>query len=325
MSSLRRGILIWAHDFGPFWTKLALDSGLTTLGLHPIPGLPPEDPRSFEALLDRMATEGFRSEVRALQARGIELTIEAHCLHWLLPRWHFDAHPEWFRMNQEGARTNDLNLCPCSEPALERLEHRTEELVKAMVDVTSAHRYHLWMDDNSEYCHCDRCRELSPSDQALKVYNRMLRGVQRADPVGTLSYLAYQKTLPPPTSILPSKGIFLEYAPVDRDFRFAMDDPAIAKNVAEGSSIPSLLASFGTDGAQVLEYWLDTSYFYRWTPPYGELPFYRGVLRRDAHYYRTLGFVSLTSFACGLNPDYEERYGTPPVREYGTILQQEFC
>jgi len=324
MIQQRRGLLIWAHDFGPWWVKRASEAGLSTLGLHPIPGLLEDDPRSLEALLERMRTETFLTDVRALKARGIELTVEAHAMNWLLPRHHFETNPDWFRMNEKGERTNDLNFCPSSEGALKQIEIRTETLVKAIAEVSDTHRYHLWMDDNSQYCHCDACRFLSPSDQAMKVYNRMLIGVRRTDPEGTLSYLAYQKTIQPPSTITPSEGIFLEYAPVDRDSRFTLDDPQIEKNVAETSHIPALLACFGKGGSQALEYWMDISYFYRWKPPYGELPFYRGVIRADARYYRSLGFESLTSFACGLNIDYESRYGILPVEEYGKILLGEF-
>lgn len=207
---------------------------------------------------------------------------------------------------------------------MKQIELGTEALTNAIAAVSDAHRYHLWIDDNSQYCHCDACRELSPSDQAMKVYNRMLIGVRRADSKGTLAYLAYQKTIQPPTSIVPSDGIFLEYAPVDRDSRFSLNDPEIARNVAESSHIRPLLARFGTEGSQVLEYCMDVSCFYRWTPPYGELPFYRGVIRADARQYRDLGFAGFTSFACGLNGEYEARYGIPPVAEYGKILREEF-
>jgi hypothetical protein len=319
-----RGLLVWAHDFGPWWLNLAADAGLTNLGLHPVPGLPEDDPRSLEALLERMRTEAFRADVRALKARGIELTVEAHAMHWLLPRTHFADHPDWFRMDENGERTNDLNCCPSSEEALLRIEINTETFVKEIAEVSDAHRYHLWMDDNSKYCRCDACRALSPSDQAMTVYNRMLIGVRKADPKGTLAYLAYQGTMRPPATVEPSEGIFLEYAPVDRDSRFALDDPEIEKNAAETSPVPALLALFGKDGSQALEYCMDVSYFYRWKAPYGELPFYRGVIRADARYYRELGFERLTSFACGLNAGYERRYGQPPVTEYGTILKEEF-
>jgi hypothetical protein len=324
MTNNRRGILIGAQDFGSFWIDLASAAALTTLGLHPVPGLPEDDYRSLESLIARMRTEPFLAQVRELGARGIELTVEAHAMRWLLPRNHFEAHPEWFRMNEEGARTPDLNLCPSSEPALRVVESRTEEAVERIIEISDGHRYHLWMDDNSRYCHCLHCQDLSASDQALLVYNGMLRGVRRADPQGTLAYLAYQQTLEAPARVAPSPGIFLEFAPVDRDSRFPMASPMIAKNVAVGSSIPELLACFGKEGSQILEYWMDDSYFYRWTLPYGELPFYRGVVRKDIRYYRSLGFQNITSFACGLNGEYEEEYGTPPVEEYGMILEEEF-
>jgi len=227
-------------------------------------------------------------------------------------------------MDEEGTRTPDLNLCPSSEGALAMVETRAQELVERTAEVFSGHRYHLWMDDNSLSCHCDRCRGLSPSDQALLTYHRILQGIRRVDPEGSVAYLAYQHTLQAPSRVVPLPGVFVEFAPVDRDSRFPLGYGHIPKNVAASSVVPDLLARFGTEGSQVLEYWLDNSYFYRWTPPYGELPFYRGVIRKDVEHYRNLGFQNITAFACGLNLSYQEEYGPPPVEDYGRILQEEF-
>jgi hypothetical protein len=318
-----RGLLIWAHDFSPFLIRRASKARLTTLALHPIPNLEEDDPRSLESFLETSTTELFRSCAQELKDLGIDMEIEAHAMHWLMPREQFDSHPDWFRMSESGERRGDVNFCPSNEYALRYLESRTEILAQRLAPVTTTHRYYLWIDDNSRFCHCPRCADLSPSDQALLICNRMLKGVRRVDPQGSLCYLAYQNTITAPVSVEPSPGIFLEYAPINRDSRFSMDDASIRKNVSEGAHIGPLLECFGEGGSQVLEYWMDNSYFYRWTPPYGELPFYRGVLARDIRFYRCRGFEHIKSFACGLNEEYEKEYGEAPIAEYGRILLRE--
>jgi hypothetical protein len=80
------------------------------------------------------------------------------------------------------------------------------------------------------------------------------------DLAGKLAYLAYQGTLAVPEKVKPLPGMFVEYAPVDR----------------------------------------------------------------DARYYRSLGFENIATFACGINAEYEEKFGPPPVEEFGRILAEEF-
>ena len=316
----KRGLLIWAHDFDTYWLDAAKRLNLTTLGLHPIPLLPADDFRSAEALLNDLKTEAFREKAEALQKEGIDLEIEMHAMHLLLPHEAFAAHPEWFRMDEVGVRTCDLNFCPSNEEALQYVENRAAALAAQLAPYTRSHRYFLWIDDSSRYCHCGQCEAFSPSDQALIIYNRILKGLKRVDPLATQSFLAYQGTIAAPTRVRPTPGIFLEYAPIDRDSAFAMANPACQKNVSQAVHIPALMALFGKENAQVLEYWMDNSRFYRWTHPFGELPFYSGVLRQDVQFFMDHGFESITSFACGLNSAYARQYGEHPMGEYGRIL-----
>ena len=76
------------------------------------------------------------------------------------------------------------------------------------------------MDDAKDaYCHCEKCRKLSPSDQQLTVLNAMIRRLRQDDPEASLAYLAYINTLTPPETVKPEEGIFLEYAPYERDMQ----------------------------------------------------------------------------------------------------------
>ena len=55
-----RGLVIRAHDFGPFWIKLVSQAKFTTMGIHPIPGIPESDFRSLESLLADMKHPFFQ-------------------------------------------------------------------------------------------------------------------------------------------------------------------------------------------------------------------------------------------------------------------------
>jgi hypothetical protein len=316
----KRGLLIWAHDFDTYWLDAAQRFGLTTLGLHPIPLLAADDSRSAEALLKALQEDSFRDKAEELYKRGCELEIEMHAMHLLLPHKEFAQHPNWFRMDEVGVRTGDLNFCPSNEEALEYVENSAAALAEQLAPFTRNHKYYLWIDDCSQYCHCEKCASLSPSDQALTIYNRILKGLRRVDPKAKESFLAYQATIAAPTKVRPAPGIFLEYAPIDRDSAFALGNPACLKNASQTVHIPALLALFGKEDATVLEYWMDNSRFYRWVHPFGEMPFYSSVLKQDVQYFREQGFAYITSFACGLNQAYVRQYNEHPMVEYGRIL-----
>ncbi len=316
------GIIIHDHEFTPYWverlrTALLSDAPLDVLALHPVGGQ--DATAALQRLTERVKTPVFRALYEQIADMGLCLEYEMHALSWLLPRERFASHPAWFRQNEKGDRTPDANLCPSNEAALAYVEERTALLATLLPQ--RSHRYFYWLDDVAgKACYCPRCRELSASDQALLITNRMLRGLRRVDPCATLAYLAYQDTLTPPTRIRPEPGIFLEYAPFRRDLSRPLNDPMCEQNAAELRHLRPLLDFFGRDGAQALDYWMDNSLHCRWKLPYRLLPFYPEVIAADARYYRELGFSHLTSFACFLGEDYAAQFGHAPIEEYAGAL-----
>lgn len=317
------GIIIHNHEISPYWIarlREAKEAGapLDVLALHPVGGK--DAPESLNGLLAQVKTSAFREFCEQVQELGMTLEYEMHTLSWLLPRSEFAAHPHMFRQNEAGERTPDANLCASSEDALSYLEERTALLASLLPQ--QGDRYFYWLDDVKEKrCHCPHCRELSMSDQAMIVINRMLKGLRRVNPRATLCYLAYHDMIAPPTHVRPADGIFLEYAPFHRDLSRPIGEETCEKNMAEARHLKPLIAYFGASGAQVLEYWMDNSLNCRWKLPYKKLPFYPEVIAADAAYYRSLGFSHLTSFGCFLGEDYAAEFGLPPVTEYSRCLQ----
>ena len=310
---LPRGLLVHPEELDETWINRLKGSDIRTVGLHPVGGKKAHE--SLQALYEDVRDGKYEARFARLREMGMEIEYEVHAMSWLLPRALFDEHPDWFRMNEEGERVADFNLCPSNTEALDFVAARSAELARVLTPTT--HRYHFWIDDvRDSYCHCPKCKGLSPSDQALIVYNAMLRGIRTVDPAATQCYLAYQKTRPAPTAVAPTEGIFLEYAPFDRDFQHSMNDKSCEKNVIEGEPLPALLELFGTKGAKVLEYWLDNSLFSKWKKPPQPFSFDPEVMRADLAYYKELGFEDATVFACYLGSDYVELYGEPSISAY---------
>jgi hypothetical protein len=221
-----------------------------------------------------------------------------------MPRELFDMHPEYFRMNEEGVRTNDMNFCVSNEEAMKIVVRRAHELADSLYK--STHNFYFWLDDKKDsHCHCPKCSQFSASDQQMIVMNEILKELQNEFPDARLAYLAYFNTSLPPKKIRPSKGIFLEYAPMERD----MSKPSSEVSDDEKALQSELLRTFGKTGSKVLEYWYDNSMFSNWTkPPKKFVPDY-SLISQSVRYYKKTGFEHISSFACYLGEDYEELYG----------------
>jgi hypothetical protein len=198
----------------------------------------------------------------------------------------------------------------------EAIRPQLERLLEWMKPTT--HRYFLWPDDKEyKYCYCEDCREFSPSEQTLLFENRLLALLREYDPEATLAHLAYHQTLPAPRRVRAAEGIFLEYAPILRDY---------AEPLPEGElrALQDNLLAFPAYTQHILEYWLDESMNSRWKKAeLKELAFDPAQCARDVALYRSLGAASVTQFATWLNGDYVRQYGVTDelFRGYGKAFE----
>ena len=315
----RRGIVLDLDDLHDEWPGLLHKANLNVLGLHNW-SPEPEIRSKIDAMIRFFeSAEGTRLASR-LDDLYIGLEFELHAMSWLLPSEHYRRHPHWFRMDESGARTPHDNFCPSSEEALEVIRDNAVRLARKLKPTIG--RYYMWQDDNKPWCRCESCRMYSDSDQNLLVMNAIMEAVRTVDPHAKLSYLAYMATLEsPPEKVRPREGIFLEitgpgihrmnesgFRGVDSDEKFQQ---ALARN----------LLVFGTEDAQVLEYWLDVSLQSRWRKPVSRLVFDEEAAARDIAYYKSKGIRSVTTFGVFMDKSYFQAYGIPPVEAYGRLLE----
>ncbi len=312
-----RGIVLSESDIQtvPEWPALAKDAGLRTIGIHTGGG---GDSDLLARCIDFVKSPQGQKFLEQCDKLGLHVEYEIHAMEDLLPRQLFDKDPSMFRMDEKGRRQRKFNCCVHSENALEVICKNTVDFVR-LCRLTSG-RYFLWIDDGRFMCRCPQCRDYSDSEQALILENRMLKALRTIEKSASLAHLAYAKTLQPPIRIKPDSGIFLEYAPINRDYSipYEKQGEGYQENL---TMLDANLKVFPLESAQVLEYWTDVSKFSRWKRPYKKLPWRPNVFRADVRTYGSKGIRHITAFGCGFDRDYFDQYGIPPIKEYGAGLQ----
>ena len=313
-----RGVVLSTKELAEVdWVTLAANSGLNTIGTHITPS-------EVVAFLSTPEGAQFRKDCKR---NGIAVEHQLHAMGELLPRDLFEEYPSMFRMDSTGQRTPDCNCCAHSEKALDIIAENAAKL--AAILKPDNHRYYFWLDDNVPTCYCERCREYSPSEQALIIENRMLREIRKVDSKAKLAHLAYSFYMDPPVKVKPEEGIFLEFAPIYRSWDVPLTETeALCPRgypVSNGDNLRWLeenLKVFPAEDAVVLEYWLDVSLFSRWKRPAVELPWHGDVCASDLATYASYGIKNVTSFAVYMDSDYFERFPSTirAIEEYGQML-----
>jgi len=306
---MKKSLLIHPEELSRKWIDRMAALGVQVLALHPAGGKNAH--KTLAEMLRLLETAEYRALLDYAAACGLEIEYELHAASYLLPREYFETEPALFRINKSGVRSPDWNFCASNPQAMEIVTQRAVELAGKLY--RSAPRYHFWLDDDRDAkCFCPKCREKTASDQQLSVMNAVLAALREKEPAATLSYLAYFEAMEPPQTVQPLPGIFLAYAPFDRD----MKQPADTMPAAEKENIHRLLDVFGRENAQLLEYWYDNSMFSGWKKPPKPFTVNNDHVRADLRFYRALGFADISCFACFLGADYEALYGEPDLSAF---------
>ena len=312
---LTRGVVLVVKDLRTLdWPERAKGVGLTTIASHIFPHEVAEYIRSPQG-------QAFLESCRKL---GLQVEHELHAMSDLLPRALFEKDPSMFPMNEKHDRVRDYNLCVHSGRAVEIACENAVKYAQVLRPTTG--RYFYWIDDGQPMCRCPKCRGLTDSDQALILENRLLAALRQSDPRAALAHLVYARTLRPPTQVKPSRGVFMEFAPITRrfDVPFGQRDARPPGGPSHGELLDLLDANlevFGRPEAQALEYWLDVSRFSGWRrDSLTKIPWNGEVFRSDLETYARRGIRHVTSFGAWIDADYVHRFGEPPLEQYGQGL-----
>ncbi len=227
-----------------------------------------------------------------LAERGIEAEYGGHVPQLLVPRDRFAAHPEYFPCGEDGRRMESGNLCVSNREALELVRAGALGYVR---DNPEMAMLHVWGADirRGAWCRCGECAALSPQLQYMKVVNAIAAALAPAgDAAPPVTYLAYHDTLDPDPALHPFENVWFEWAPRERCYGHAIDDPACAVNPRYLESLKRYVEMFDGRGA-VFEYYADAILF-------GGMGFATpSIILRDLNAYHRMGLRSISCLTFG--------------------------
>ena len=195
--------------------------------------------------------------VAPLRRHGIGAEYGGHVLQLLLPRARFDTDASYFPLDADGRRNRRGNLCVSNRAALEIVCVGALRYVR---ENSECEVLHVWGADGSEsgWCRCAQCAAMSPQFQYLKVVNAIADALGDGGP--PVAYLAYHDTLEPDVQLKPRPNVWFEWAPRERCYSHAIDDPACAVNPRYLEALKRHIDLFDGRG-HVFEYYADAILF----------------------------------------------------------------
>jgi hypothetical protein len=318
-----RGVVLYPFDLTlADWPERAHRAGINTIGLHAA--------KRLDVLRDFITGAEGKRFLEKCEKLGVAVEYELHAMGELLSRELYHKAPSYFRQEEGGGRNIDANCCPHSVEALDIIATKAVEWARIFRPTTG--RYFYWPDDGKQWCRCEKCRDFSASDQALLVENHIQRALRAHDARATLAHISYAHTLAAPTRVKPEPGVFLEFAPIQRDYARSIADrdaktkqanPDPATNGGYLDTLAENMKLFGAETAQALEYWLDVSLFSSWKRPSVKLPWNAAICRADIAAYRAAGVRNFTTFATYIDAEYVSLHGDPQaaIDEYGAAFR----
>jgi Domain of unknown function (DUF4838) len=225
------------------------------------------------------------------KAFGIGVEYGGHVLQILMPREKFQSHPEYFPTGADGVRMAHGNLC-VSNPEAVRIV--CEGALRYVREYPENEMLHVWGADVWEgaWCKCPQCKKLSPQMQYMKIINAVAAAEESAAGGVPVAYLAYHDTIDPDPKLRPLPNVWFEWAPRERCYVHAIDDPACTINPRYFESLKRYIDIFDGRG-HVFEYYADAILF-------GGLGFATPkVIARDLQAYSALGIESIANLTFG--------------------------
>ena len=230
---------------------------------------------------------------------GLRVEVGGHDLAGLFPRENYKTNPDLFRMSQPedyfGKRVDDFNCCITNSETRQLLQKNYLAKLKPLVQ-QSVYAWHTWPEDlpANGWCYCTTCRSFSPADQAMMAMSTLAEVVRREKLPVRVPVLAYHDTMFPGIKIDAPKECFLLFAPRERCYGHALDDPACPKNRAFMEALKAWESKFSkTDDAHTFEYYLDRV-LYR-----GLYPFLPDIILQDMKVYKAHGIQTHLALMVG--------------------------
>jgi len=150
----------------------------------------------------------------------------------------------------------------------------------------NAYAIHAWAADlpGGGWCLCPSCRAFSVEDQAMLSMRLLAEAVRESEFDTKIPVLAYHDTMFPGIQFAAPKESFLLFAPRERCYGHALNDPDCQQNKYYLQSLKEWMVKFsGINDAHTFEYYFDQILFR------GMYPFLPTVIAKDMDTYQEAG------------------------------------
>ena len=223
---------------------------------------------------------------------GFRLEQGGHELDTLLPKEEFESSPELFRRDQPedffGKRTSDFNFCVTNPEAKRIIQENYRGKIRSLHE-EGFYAWHTWHEDlpAGGWCLCPTCRSFASSDQAMLAMSMLAEVIREEGLPMRVPFLAYHDTLFPGRKIDPPGETFLLFAPRERCYAHALNEPSCPNSRRHLEAVREWMAKYkGISDAHTFEYYLDRVLFR------GLYPFLPEVILDDMRVYQEAGIES---------------------------------
>ncbi len=175
--------------------------------------------------LEEMHSKGV---FEAMEKRGLVLHGPGHSFpYFLSTESYFKDHPEWFGMRDgkrhpHGGVWPAINFCMSNEEAVEQFIANVEAFIKKHPQFK---RLDLLPIDGGLPCECEECSKETPTDIALKLYNKVADRIAKVAPDVIVDCVpGYSVLEKPPVKVRPDERLSACYAHWGRNHRTSYAD-----------------------------------------------------------------------------------------------------
>ncbi len=192
------------------------------------------------------------------QKRGMHIEAGGHGFELLVAKRDlFETRPEIFRF-QNGERRNDGNYCAMADDAKERAYEAVKSILDSYPGIHNIHAYFADLEEGG-WCSCDRCKDMTPSQQANRLMDYAARRLEEEGYDVRLTYVLYHDTLDCESlkgKTECPKNLLGLYAPRERCYTHSIGDPNCKKNQKYLAALKNCVDYFGKNTV-VFEYYMD--------------------------------------------------------------------
>ena len=201
----------------------------------------------------------------------------------------FDRHPDWFGMDENGARRREGKyvFCTSNEAAVEYL---TKNVLNYLEQRPEIDIFDFWPPDGAKWCACPNCQQLGPpEDRQSRLTSQVVAAAGKRNLPARFECIAYHLALDPPSNPPMEKSVLVDFCPISQCFEAPIYDPSSSANAGYAEALQAWKKTFKGD-LSIYSYYRK----YAWLSLPVIIPHY---MQEDLRWYTKIGVAGISIYS----------------------------